>query len=232
MARWGMVIDLDRCTGCQGCVVACKQENNVPISTPEEAEYGREISWIKLMTMIEGEYPDVKVRYVPMFCQHCDNPPSVKVCPTGATYKNDEGLVAQIYARCIGCRYCANACPYQVKYFNWFEPSWPEEIKASLNPDVSVRPKGVVEKCTFCHHRLQKAREQAAAEGRELRGEGDYVPACVQSCPADAMSFGDLDDSKSDVSRLAKSTRAFRVLEDLGTEPKVIYLKEGEWHAG
>lgn len=232
MARWGMVIDLDKCTGCQACVVACKQENNIPFSSPEEAEYGREISWIKVMTIAEGEYPDIKLRFMPMLCQHCDNPPCTKVCPTGATYKNPEGLVAQINPRCIGCRYCGNACPYQVKYFNWHEPQWPEEMKASLNPDVSIRPKGVIEKCTFCHHRLQKVREQAAVEKREVKSEGEYVPACVQSCPAEAMVFGDLDDPKTEVTRLAKSTRAFKALEDLGTEPKVIYLKEGEWRAG
>src|SRR3970282_1467188 len=220
MARWGMVIDLDRCTGCQACVVACKQENNVPFSTPEEAEYGRGISWIKLMTMIEGEYPEVKVRYVPMFCQHCDNPPSVKVCPTGATYKNPEGLVAQIYPRCIGCRYCANACPYQVKYFNWHEPVWPESMRAGLNPDVSLRPKGVVEKCTFCHHRLLKARDEARAANRPL-AEGEYTPACVEVCPAGAMYFGDLEDPDSAVAQLGRHPRAFKLLEELGTKPKV-----------
>ncbi len=227
-----MVIDLDKCTGCQACVVACKQENNIPFSTQEEAEYGRLISWMQVMAITEGEYPEIKTRFMPMFCQHCDNPPSTKVCPTGATYKNPEGIVGQIYPRCIGCRYCANACPFQVKYFNWFAPQWPEELKASLSPDVSVRPKGVVEKCTLCHHRLQKAREQAAVEKRQVKSEGEYVPACVQSCPAEAMYFGDLDDPKTDVAKLAKSTRAFRQLEELGTQPKVVYLKEGEWHAG
>lgn len=232
--RWGMVIDLDRCTGCQACVVACKQENNVPFSNPEEAEYGREISWIRVLALTKGEYPRVKTRYLPMLCQHCENPPSTKVCPTGATYKNPEGIVAQIYPRCIGCRYCANACPYQVKDFNWYNWSefrWPEEMRQSLNPDVSLRPKGVIEKCTFCHHHLQKAREQAAVEGRKVKSEGEYVPACVQSCPAQAMFFGDLTDPETTVSKLARSSRAFRVLEDLGTEPKVIYMKEGEWSA-
>ncbi|MEK7378551.1 MAG: 4Fe-4S dicluster domain-containing protein, partial [Candidatus Binatota bacterium] len=228
MPRWGMLIDLDKCTGCQACVVACKQENNIPFSTPEEAEHGREISWMRVMTIIEGQYPEARVRFMPMLCQHCDHPPSTKVCPTGATYKDPEGLVAQIYARCIGCRFCANACPYQVKYFNWFEPKWPEEMKASLNPDVSIRPQGVVEKCTFCHHRLQKVRDQAAADGRELRGEGDYIPACVQSCPTQAMIFGDLDDPSTRVSKVSKSPRAYRMQEDLGTEPKIYYLKEGE----
>jgi molybdopterin-containing oxidoreductase family iron-sulfur binding subunit len=224
-----MVIDLDKCTGCQACVVACKAENNIPFSTPEQAALGRTISWMEVMMMIEGEYPHVKMRFVPRPCMQCDNPPCTKVCPVYATYKNEEGLVAQVYPRCIGCRYCTTACPYTVKYFNWYEPSWPAEMKQCLNPDVSTRPKGVVEKCTFCHHRLQKAKERATAEKRGLR-EGDYVPACVQTCPADAMYFGDLDDSNSTVAQLAKSSRAFRLLEDLGTEPKVIYLTEGEWY--
>jgi menaquinone reductase, iron-sulfur cluster-binding subunit len=229
MARWGMVIDVDKCTGCQACVVACKQENNVPFSTPEEAAYGRLISWISVMAITEGEYPQTKVRFVPMMCQHCDKPPCVRVCPTGATYENPEGLVGQIYPRCIGCRYCANACPYQVKYFNWYAPNWPKELRSSLSPDVSIRPKGVVEKCTFCHHRLQRVRDQAAFEKREVKSEGEYVPACVQSCPAEAMYFGDLEDPSTEVARLSKSSRTFRMLEDLGTEPKVFYLKEGEW---
>jgi len=229
MPKWAMVIDLDKCTGCQACVVACKAENNIPFSDPEQAALGRSIAWIEVMTMIEGDYPQVKTRFIPRPCMQCDNPPCTKVCPVYATYKNEDGLVAQIYARCIGCRYCTNACPYTVKYFNWFEPSWPSEMQRSLNPDVSTRPKGVVEKCTFCNHRLQKAREVARAEKRDLR-EGDYEPACVQTCPAGAMYFGDLDDPQSKVRQLSKSSRAFKLLEDLGTEPKVIYLTEGDWY--
>ena len=229
MARWGMVIDLDKCTGCQACVVACKVENNVPVVNAEEAAKGREMLWIRVMPTVEGEYPRIKMRFMPVLCQHCDHPPSTKVCPVGATYKNPEGIVAQIYPRCIGCRYCMNACPYTIKYFNWFRPQREEIQQNYLNPEVSVRPKGVVEKCTFCHHRLIKAREQAAVEKRSLR-EGDFTPACVESCPARAMYFGDLDDPTSTVSKLSKSSRAFRLLEELGTEPKVIYLTEGEWH--
>jgi molybdopterin-containing oxidoreductase family iron-sulfur binding subunit len=224
-----MVIDLDKCTGCQACVVACKAENNIPFSSPEQAALGRTISWMEVMMVAEGEYPHVKMRFIPRPCMQCENPPCTKVCPVYATYKNEEGLVAQIYSRCIGCRYCTNACPYTVKYFNWFEPTWPVEMQRCLNPDVSSRPKGVVEKCTFCHHRLQKAKERARAESRSLQ-EGDYVPACVQTCPADAMYFGDIDDPSSRVAQLARSSRAFKLLEDLGTEPKVIYLTEGEWY--
>lgn len=231
MPRWGMVIDLDKCTACQACVVACKVENNVPISSPKDAEQGRVILWMDLITEIEGEFPNFeRIRFIPRPCMHCDNPPCTKVCPTRATYKNPEGLVAQVYGQCIGCRYCANNCPYTVKSFNWFKPSWPQEMQHSFNPDVSVRPKGVVEKCTFCHHRLIKAKEEAKAQGRALRQE-DYVPACVQSCPSKAMYFGDLDDENGTVWRLTRSPRAFRLLEDLGTEPKVIYLSEEKAHA-
>lgn len=231
MARWGMVIDLDKCTACQACVVACKVENNVPISSPKDAAEGRVMMWMELLTEIEGEFPHFeKIRYFPRPCMHCDNPPCTKVCPTKATYKNDEGLVAQIYGQCIGCRYCANNCPYTVKSFNWYKPEWPEEMQHGFNPDVSVRPKGVVEKCTFCHHRLIKAEEAAKAEGRALRA-GDYVPACVQTCPSKAMYFGDLDDENSTVWRLSRDTRAFKLLEDLGTQPKVTYLSEEKDHA-
>jgi Fe-S-cluster-containing dehydrogenase component len=226
MPRWGMVIDLDRCTGCQACVTACKQENNVPLSTPEEAKRGRVISWIHVQPIAEGSYPDVRLRFLPTLCMHCDRPPCTDVCPTSATYKNEEGIVAQIYPRCIGCRYCTNACPYSVKFFNWTRAEWPESMEPLHNPDVSLRPRGVVEKCTFCHHRLIRARERAKAESRPL-GPDDYLPACVESCPAGAMVFGDLDDPASDVSRLASGPRAFRSMEELGTEPKVIYLREG-----
>jgi molybdopterin-containing oxidoreductase family iron-sulfur binding subunit len=225
-----MVIDLDRCTGCGACVAACRMENNVPNAGPEQAAMGRAIFWMEIIPTYEGEYPDIKARFLPRPCFHCDNPPCTKVCPVGATYKNQEGLVAQIYARCIGCRYCVNACPYNAKYFNWYKPGWPHEMKLALSPNVSIRPKGVVEKCSFCHHRLIRAREKAKIEGREMTGD-DYIPACVQSCPAEAMYFGDLDDPNSIVYKLSRISRSFRLLEDLGTEPKVYYLLEGEWHA-
>lgn len=224
MPRWGMVIDLDRCTACQACVVACRQENNIPFAGPEQTAKGRAIMWMELIPVVEGEYPNVKVHFVPRPCMHCDNPPCTKVCPVGATYKSvPEGIVSVIYPRCIGCRYCSSNCPYTVRYFNWYAPKWPKEMERYLNPEVSVRPRGVIEKCTFCHHRLIRARERAAAEGRKLI-EGDYVPACVQNCPAGAMYFGDLEDLNSTVSVLSRSDRAFRLMEDLGTKPKVYYL--------
>jgi menaquinone reductase, iron-sulfur cluster-binding subunit len=226
MPRWGLVIDLDRCTACQACVVACKHENNVPFSTPATAAQGRMIKWLQLLP---ADTPGHTAHGGPMpvMCQQCDRPPCADVCPTGATYLNPEGIVAQVYSRCIGCRYCANACPYVAKTFTWTTPEWPEVMGPMMNPDVSVRPKGVVEKCTFCHHRLIEGRERARAAGRELAPE-DYVPACVQTCPAEAMTFGDLDDPHSEVAALAAGSRAFRWMEDLGTRPKVIYLREGE----
>lgn len=227
MPNWGMVIDLNKCTGCADCVAACKIENNVAIVGAEESSRGHTMLWMDILTTYEGEFPDIKVRHMPRPCFHCENPPCTKVCPVRATYLNDEGIVTQIFPHCIGCRYCQAACPYTVKTFNWNKPEWPEEMFSACNPDVSVRPNGVVEKCTFCIHRLQKAKEQAAAEERELQ-EGDYVPACVESCPTKAIYFGDLEDPKSEVSELKRSPRAFKLLEDLGTEPKVIYLSEVE----
>ncbi|HLF48624.1 MAG TPA: 4Fe-4S dicluster domain-containing protein [Methylomirabilota bacterium] len=222
MALWGMVIDLDRCTGCQACVMACKAENNVPAVGAKEAALGRTISWMQVLV----EESEERTRFLPRPCFQCDDPPCTKVCPVYATYRNPEGIVAQIYARCIGCRFCMAGCPYNAKYFNWRRY---QQEAPGQNPDVSVRPKGVVEKCTFCHHRLQKARDRARAERREL-APGDYVTACAEACPTRAITFGDLSDAGSDVAKLAKSPRAFRVGEELGTKPKVIYLSETEAH--
>ena len=222
MALWGMVIDLDRCTGCQACVMACKAENNVPAVGAKEAARGRTISWMQVLT----EESEERTRFLPRPCLQCDDPPCTRVCPVYATYRNPEGIVAQIYARCIGCRFCMAACPYNAKYFNWLRY---QREAPGQNPDVSVRPKGVVEKCTFCHHRLQKARQRALAERRDL-APGEYVPACAETCPSRAITFGDLSDPGSEVARLARSPRAFRLGEGLGTKPKVIYLSETEVH--
>lgn len=242
MSRWAMVIDLDKCVACQGCSIACRQENNTPVVEPQQAAMGRAFRWNDVFPYpindpeASGEYPNVTTRYMTRPCMHCDNAPCVKVCPVQATYRDEEGLVRQDYNRCIGCRFCTVACPYGVRHFNWEQPQWSPELAHQLNPDrvsvngslegPAVRPQGVVEKCTFCIHRLHKARAKAEAEGRELRAE-DYVPACVETCTARARYFGDLDDPNSTVSRLAQSTRAFRLLEEVGTHPKVIYLREG-----
>lgn len=241
MARWAMAIDLDRCTACQACVVACQVENNVPPTGADEAKRGRAISWMRLVPMrvesAEGHLgPEPAPSLIPVPCMHCENPPCIKVCPVQATYKDEEGLVRQNYDRCIGCRFCTVGCPYGVRYFNWYEPEWVGSLEKQLNPDVvmgngilegpAVRPKGVVEKCTFCIQRLRKARQRADSEGRDFRPD-EYVPACVQTCTGKARFFGDLDDPESTVSLLSSSQRAFRLLEDVGTHPKVIYLKEG-----
>lgn len=228
--KWGMVIDLDKCTGCQGCVQACRIENNIPTAGPEQCEGDRGIFWMDMLLITEGRYPDLRTQYTPVPCNHCENAPCTKVCPVGATYINEEGIVAQIWDRCIGCRYCTTACPYSRRYFNWQAPSWPEPERQRLNPDVATRPKGVVEKCTFCHHRIRGARDKARLEGRTLKDEDvRHLPACAQTCPAQAITFGDLDDPQSEVSHLAKSPRAFKLLEELGTHPKVIYLREAKW---
>lgn len=215
--KWAMVIDLDLCTGCGACAIACKVENNIPFTGYDEKMFGAEISW---MTILETEKG-----FLPLPCFHCDNPPCTKVCPVGATYINEEGIVMQIWDRCIGCRYCQVACPYERKYFVWTKPHWPETYKQWFNPDVATRPKGVVEKCTFCAHRLRNLKEKVKDEDREIKDEEvRYLPACAETCPTRAIIFGDISNPESIVSQLAKSPRAFRIEESLGTEPKVIYL--------
>jgi Fe-S-cluster-containing dehydrogenase component len=222
--RWGMAIDLDRCTGCQACVAACHAENNLPLSDPESAAKGRAVHWIRVDRYYEGEFPNIRVKHMPVLCQHCDEAPCEPVCPVYATYKNPEGLNVQVYNRCVGTRYCANNCPYSVRFFNWFDPVWPEPLGLQHNPDVSIRMAGVMEKCTFCIQRIKRAETEAKEEHRAV-ADGELQPACAQSCPAEAMIFGDLNDPESKVSQMAASGRSTRLLEELGTEPKVFYLK-------
>ena len=245
MAKWSMVIDLDKCVACQGCSIACRFENNTPAVTPDEAKLGRAMRWNDVFPLPinnsineedTGTYPNVTSRYIPRPCMHCEIPACTKVCPVGATFQNSEGIVEQNYSRCIGCRFCTVGCPYGVRYFNWRKASWDAPLEEHLNPDKieangvlegpAVRPLGVVEKCTYCIHRLKKAQAQAEAEGRAFRPD-DYVPACVQTCTGKARFFGDMDDPNSTVSRLIKSTRSFRLLEEVGTQPKTVYLREG-----
>ena len=230
MARqWGMVIDLDRCTGCEACVVACHAENNIATVGEDQAAKGRAMHWIRVERYYDGDFPDVKMKFMPVMCQQCGDAPCEPVCPTFASYHTEEGLNGQIYNRCIGTRYCANACPYNLRFFNFFNPEWPKPLNLQFNPDVSIRDVGVMEKCTFCGHRIRAAEIQAEADKRALK-DGEVQPACVQSCPTKAMVFGDLNDPQSEVARLARSGRATKLLEELGTKPQVIYLKRDEWH--
>ncbi len=222
--QWGMVIDLDRCTGCEACVAACHAENNIATVGDDQAAKGRTMHWIRVERYWEGEFPDVRLRYQPVFCQQCADAPCESVCPVYATYHNPEGLNAQVYNRCVGTRYCGNACPYNVRFFNFFNPVWDKPLNLQFNPDVSVRSVGIMEKCTFCIQRIKTAEIKALAEKRELK-DGEFNPACVQSCPANAMVFGDLDDPQSEVARLAQSNRATKLLEGVGTEPNVICLR-------
>ena len=214
MAKWGMVIDLDKCVGCQACVVSCKEENNVPHGSPQEQTQRREFYWNRVMAVSDGEYPTGKVTFVSMPCMHCDNPPCATVCPAKATYRREiDGIVMQDFRRCIGCKYCIAACPYGVRSFNYKEPEELPYQRPDLPPDrVSIGPwpfprrvHGVVEKCTFCFHRI----DQGVREGKKIGI--DVVPACVEACPTKARAFGDLDDPASPISRLLASRDRFRL---------------------
>ena len=230
--RWGMVIDLSRCTGCSACVTACYAENNLPVVGKELVQRGREMSWLRVERYFEGGGPDpLEFRVVPMLCQQCGNAPCEPVCPVFAAYHTPDGLNAQVYNRCVGTRYCSNNCPYKVRYFNWFDYqnaadpafAWPEPLAWQLNPDVTVRSKGVMEKCTFCIQRIRGAQHQARMRGTPLK-DGEVVTACQQSCPAEAIVFGDLNDPSSRVARLASDPRGYHVLEGLNTRPAITYL--------
>jgi Fe-S-cluster-containing dehydrogenase component len=222
--RWGMAVDLDRCTGCEACVTACHAENNIATVGDLQASRGRALHWIRVERYYEGEFPDVKVKYRPVMCQQCDAAPCEPVCPTYASSHNEDGLNAQIYNRCIGTRYCANACPYNVRFFDFFNPAWDKPLQLQLNPDVSVREVGVMEKCTFCTQRITAAKITAKAENRAIK-DGEFTTACAQACPSKAIVFGDLNDPESEVSRLFENPRGGKLLEDLGTLPKVHYLE-------
>lgn len=230
--KWTMVIDLDKCTGCNACVVACHAENNVPIVSEEEVVRGRGQHWIRIERSWEGEYPNIQATFTPVMCQQCGNAPCETVCPVYATYHSEhENLNIQVYNRCVGTRYCANNCPYKVRFFNFFDPVFDEPLTQQLNPDVTVRSAGVMEKCTFCVQRIRRVEEQALVGNRAVR-DGEVAPACVQSCPSSALVFGDLRDPASQVSKLVGDQRQFKLLDQLGTEPSVYYLKGGQSNVG
>jgi molybdopterin-containing oxidoreductase family iron-sulfur binding subunit len=224
--RWAMAIDLDKCTGCQACVVACYAENNLPVMGPEAAARGRNMAWLRIQRSIGTAGGRVRVSFLPSLCQHCDRAPCEPVCPVYATYHTGEGLNAMVYNRCIGTRYCSNNCPYDARVFNWREPVFEGTLALQLNPDVSVRSKGVMEKCTFCVQRIRLAESEAKSERRNV-ADGEVMPACAQTCPAQAISFGDLEDPGARIGRVRQDERAYRLLEDLGTGPAVTYLARG-----
>ncbi len=227
VGKWGMVIDQDLCTGCQACVAACAMENDVSFVGEEDAGYGRGMHWVRIERFWEGEYPKISTSFQPVMCQQCGHAPCEPVCPVFATMHSEaEHLNMQVYNRCIGTRYCANNCPYQARTFNWYDYERPDPLNNQLNPEVTVRRRGIMEKCTFCIQRIRRAEDAAAAEGREVM-DGEADPACAQACPAGAIIFGRLDDPESRVSKQVRSGRGVKLLEELGTLPQVTYLKGG-----
>ncbi|MCB0317755.1 MAG: molybdopterin-dependent oxidoreductase [Bdellovibrionales bacterium] len=225
--RWAMAIDLESCTGCSACVVACYAENNISTVGPEHVAQGREMSWIRIERyMDKNPSQELKVSFIPMMCQHCNSAPCEPVCPVYATYHNEEGLNAMVYNRCVGTRYCGNNCSYKVRRYNWFEYEWPEPLNWQINPDVTKRTAGVMEKCTFCVQRINEAKDRAKDIGRPVL-DGEVQPACVQSCPTQALSFGNLNDSNSQVAKAGHDSRAYKVLDHhINTQPSVTYLKD------
>lgn len=228
MPRWGMVIDLDKCVGCQACVIACKEENNVPHGSPEEQRLRREIYWHKMIAVTKGKFPHIRTEVLPMPCMQCDHAPCVTVCPAKATFQREDGIIMQSYRRCIGCKYCMVACPYGARSFNYKS----QEVKPYQRQDEPPerktwgpwpfpnRTQGVVEKCTFCFHRIDRGLKEGKRIGIEV------VPACVEACPSQARTFGDLDDPQSPISKLLAFRTSFRLREELATKPKVIYLSK------
>jgi anaerobic selenocysteine-containing dehydrogenase/Fe-S-cluster-containing dehydrogenase component len=222
--RWAMTVDMDRCTGCQACVVACYAENNIPVVGPKLlADDQKGMAWLRVERYFAGEPGSLHADFLLMLCQQCGNAPCESVCPVNATYHTSEGLNAQVYNRCVGTRYCSNNCPYQVRAFNWKEGEFPFPLDMQLNPDVTVRSKGVMEKCTFCVQRIRTAELSAKTEGRHL-SDHEIVPACAQTCPAQAITFGDAADPSSQVAKLQQDGRGYHVLGELNTLPAITYL--------
>jgi molybdopterin-containing oxidoreductase family iron-sulfur binding subunit len=226
--KWGMSVDLSRCTGCSACVAACYAENNIPTVGESEVLRGREMTWIRIERYWEGgeDGEPLEARFLPMMCQQCSNAPCEPVCPVYAAYHTADGLNGQVYNRCVGTRYCSNNCPYKVRYFNWFaynKKAFPEPLNLQLNPDVTVRARGVMEKCTFCVQRIRGAQNTARLEDRPLV-DGDVITACAQACPSGAITFGNVKDPASRIAASSRDRRGYHVFEDLNVRPSVTYL--------
>ncbi|CAM2007341.1 4Fe-4S dicluster domain-containing protein [Acanthopleuribacter pedis] len=235
--KWEMVVDLDTCNGCGSCVTACYAENNLPVVGKDQVAKGREMAWMRIDRFLNVKkdkqgHQKVEVNFMPMMCQQCGNAPCESVCPSLATYHNKEGLNAMVYNRCVGTRYCANNCSYKVRRFNWFSFEWDEDARWYTNPTVSVRHKGVMEKCTFCSQRIRDARNKAKDEGRLVQ-DGDFQTACQQVCPSKCISFGNYMDQQSEVYKLAHDQRAYRALDShIKTKPGVSYLRRTVFDQG
>lgn len=244
--QWGMAIDLDICIGCNACSTACYAENNLAVVGKERFEKGQAMHWLRLeryWDQNELDHPEQGASFLPMMCQQCDAATCEPVCPVAATYHTPDGLNAQVYNRCIGSRYCSNNCPYRNRYFNfysYYEDSWPEPLNMQLNPDLTVRDKGVMEKCTFCVQRIRVAKDKARMENRPV-ADGEAMTACAQACPTNAIVFGDYKDENSQVAKLWKKyqvkrrltkqkkdnpeMRGYRIFEELNVDPSVMYLE-------